>query len=186
MHDGAPQEKHEPPNPNFWVEGEDEGHATLPPSAVNLFHFNRKFLLDRVRDADKPPFKTPNQDEKVEFIQPISDADIDGDGSEGSGMDLKACQKELNRRGYSKPPYTVQVEQYKVTIQKEGLTPSLLLNGNPETTATETGDMLDALVKACGEHAKADLADGKSQLLGPHSLVHTPRSVRLPPDLCLK
>ena len=73
MHDGAPQEKHEPPNPNYWEEGGDE--------AVNLFHFNRKFLLDRVLDADKPPFKTPSQDEKVEFIQPISDEDIDGDGS---------------------------------------------------------------------------------------------------------
>lgn len=90
----ANKETHDPPNPNYY-DPEDEGRT--------LLHFNRKKLVEDIYAADQPVFKdTQGGGDKVEVIKHIPDAEIDQ-------LDLATCKKELNRRGFNKPPFNVCV-----------------------------------------------------------------------------
>ena len=110
-------------------------------------------------DSDAPPFKTEGaHSDKVQYIEAIPDETIDQ-------MDLAECRKELTKRGYKKPPYNLALALQsgtcmKVAIQDEGSNPAFLIAGQEETSASESEDVLNAIVEAIGEAGKEDFSDG--------------------------
>ena len=127
-------------------------------------------MITDIYEADQPAFKdTGGGGDSTEYIASIPDEEIDQ-------MSVQDCRKELNRRGYSKPPYNVclalsadktpgLVEKYgaamKVAIAKEGENPVYTIAGKGDaTSASETAEIQTAIEAAVGKEVAEDFADG--------------------------
>lgn len=101
----------DPPNPSAYTDGDTD---------ANMLAYNRKKLAVDVYSDERPPFKVDDAKlQKVEMVEPPTDAQIDG-------WSTKELRKELIRRGYVKAPYNIKVHRESgatafVSIKKDSV-----------------------------------------------------------------